>query len=78
MSAKRTMIYIHFRKPIDFSALADSFPDSAYFAPIMENSILVSSFLTYKAVLDLMERDFQKEEYFICVASRHCVVNPVS
>ena len=78
MSAKRTMVYIHFRNPFDLSALGDSFPDSAYFAPIMENSVLVSSYLTYKAVLDLLERDFPKEEYFICVASRHCVVKPVS
>lgn len=78
MKSKQTTVYLHFRNAMNIPALHNSFPDTAFFVPIMENSCLISSYLTYKSVLDLMERDFPNDEYFICVAGRHYVVAPAS
>ena len=78
MSSKLTTVYLHFRKPLDLPALHRAFPPSASFIPVMENSCIISSHLTYKAVQDLMEREFPQEEFFICVAGRHYVVGPSS
>ena len=78
MKNKLTTVYIHFRDTLDLSALGQAFPDSATFGPVMENSCIVCSYLTYKSVLDLMERCFPNENYFICVAGRHFICGPSS
>lgn len=78
MKNKLTTVYIHFRDTLDLSALGQAFPESATFGPVMENSCIVNSYLTYKSVLDLMSHHFPNEHYFICVAGRHYVCAPSS
>lgn len=78
MQNRQTLVYVHFRDRLDLSALHRAFPETASYIPVMENSCLISSFLTYRSVLELMQAHFPSEEYFICVASRHYHVSPSS
>lgn len=78
MKNHQTIVYVHFRNGFDLSSLHRAFPETASYIPVMENSCLISSFLTYRSVLDLMQEHFPSEEYFICVASRHYHVSPAS
>lgn len=78
MKNKQTIVYIHFREPVDLDLLHRAFPESSGFSPIMEDSVLVSSYLTYRSVLELLEKAVPDKEYFVCVAGRHYVVKPIS
>lgn len=77
MKNKQTVVYIHFHDPVDLALLHRVFPEGAGFSPIMENSILISSHLTYHSVLKLLEKAVPDKEYFICVAGRHYLIKPI-